>query len=69
MKGCLHWNSEVECETVWEGLNRYAGDHEVDLFVMVTMHRKFWENIVHRSMTRQMAIHSKIPILVLYSDD
>ncbi len=61
--------AEVECDTVWEGLNLYADDHEVDLFVMVTKHRKFWENILHRSMTRQMAIHSRKPILILHHDD
>jgi nucleotide-binding universal stress UspA family protein len=61
--------AEVESSSIWEGLNRYADDNEVDLFVMVTKHRSIWENILHKSVTRQVAVHSKLPILILHVDD
>ena len=61
--------AEVESSSVWEGLNQYAEDHEVDLLVMVTKHRKTWENMLHKSVTREVAVHSKLPILILHVDD
>ena len=61
--------AEVESSTIWEGLNRYADDNEVDLLVMVTQHRKVLENMFHKSITRQVAVHSKLPILILHVDD
>ena len=61
--------AEVESSSIWEGLNYYADDNEVDLLVMVTKHRKFLENVVHKSITRQVAVHSKLPILILHVDD
>jgi nucleotide-binding universal stress UspA family protein len=61
--------AEVESSTIWEGLNRYADDNDVDLLVMVTQHRKVLENMFHKSITRQVAVHSKLPILILHVDD
>ncbi len=61
--------AEVESGSIWEGLNFYAADNDVDLLVMVTKHRKFLENVFHKSITRQVAIHSKVPILILHVDD
>jgi nucleotide-binding universal stress UspA family protein len=61
--------AEVESSSIWEGLDQYALDNEVDLLVMVTKHRKFWENLVHKSITRQVALHSKLPILILHVDE
>ncbi len=61
--------AEVESSSVWEGLNRYADDNEVDLLVMVTQHRKVLENMFHKSITRQVAVHSKLPILILHIDN
>ena len=61
--------AEIESNSVWEGLNRYAEDNDVDQLVMVTKHRKFWENMLHKSITRQVAVHSKLPILILHVDD
>jgi nucleotide-binding universal stress UspA family protein len=61
--------AEVESSSIWEGLNQYADDNQVDLLVMVTKHRKFWENMLHKSITRQVAINSKLPILILHVDE
>lgn len=61
--------AEVESHSIWEGLNRYADDHEVDLLVMVTRKRSFIENLLHKSVTRQVAIHSKLPVLILHVED
>ena len=61
--------AEVESTSVWEGLDHYAGDNDVDLVVMVTKHRKFLENLFHKSITRQVAVNTKLPILILHVDE
>ena len=61
--------AEVESTSIREGINHYAEDNEIDLLVMVTKHRKFLENLFHKSITRQVAVHSKLPILILHVDE
>ena len=61
--------AEVTGETVSEGLNTYAQENNIDLVVMVNYHRNFWENLFHKSRTKQMALATKIPMMVLHSDN
>ncbi|MEO6039033.1 MAG: universal stress protein [Saprospiraceae bacterium] len=56
-------------ENVMAGLYDYATFHRVDLLVFVTHQRGFWENILHRSITRAAAVSSDLPILIIHSDD
>jgi nucleotide-binding universal stress UspA family protein len=48
-----------------EGLNAYADKHDIDLIVMSTERRGFFEKIFHHSITKDMAIHTDIPLLIL----
>jgi nucleotide-binding universal stress UspA family protein len=50
-------------------LYEYAFYHRIDLIVFVTHHRKFWENILHKSVTNSALLTSDLPILVIHSDD
>lgn len=59
--------SEVQSPSVIEGLLSYAREHAVDLLVFVNQQRSFWEKLLHKSATRQMALHSKLPMLVLHT--
>jgi len=59
----------IESVDILEGLTRYASENDIDLMVMATAHRSFLENLFHKSMTRKMAIKSKIPLLVLHYDE
>lgn len=55
----------VQSASAWEGLNRYARENEVDLIVLATRHRKFWEKLVHKSITKKMMMGAQLPIMVL----
>ncbi len=59
----------IDSADILDGLNRYSCENDIDLIVMATAHRSFMENLFHKSMTRKMAIHSKIPLLVLHFDE
>jgi len=55
-------------DTVKE-LEKYAIDKDIDMICFVSRHRNFWQNLVHKSMTENMALSSTVPILVLHIDD
>lgn len=57
--------SKVEGNSVVEGLNDYALRHQIDLVVLVSPHRSFWESLFHKSVTKAMALNTKLPIMVL----
>ncbi|MBK9016622.1 MAG: universal stress protein [Saprospiraceae bacterium] len=58
--------TKIEGQSVVDGLNDYAIKHNIDLVVMVCPHRKFWEQLFHKSMTKAMTLNTKLPILVLH---
>ncbi|MBC6996777.1 universal stress protein [Neolewinella lacunae] len=56
---------EVEADSVQEGLKNYLSEFPIDLAVMVTQQRGFWNRLFNKSSTRQMVLHPSIPLLVL----
>ncbi len=58
--------TKIEGHTVVDGLNDYAMKHNIDLVVMVSPHRNFWEQLFHKSVTKAMTLNTKLPILVLH---
>ncbi|MFM9952206.1 MAG: universal stress protein [Saprospiraceae bacterium] len=50
-------------------MNQYAEMEKIDLIVMATRHRSFWEQLFHKSQTKQMALHTHLPMLVLHQGD
>lgn len=58
--------AEVVDSSVVYGLNKYMENHQTDLLVVVNEKRSFWERIFHHSITKQMALNTKIPLLVLH---
>jgi nucleotide-binding universal stress UspA family protein len=59
---------EVTASTVQEGLTNYLRENTVQLAVMVTEHRGFWQRLFHHSDTKQMVLHPEVPVLVLQID-
>ncbi len=53
-------------ENILQALQNYAQRHRADLIAMSTRHRSFLEMLFHRSATRQMALESQRPLLVLH---
>ncbi|MEM9931135.1 MAG: universal stress protein [Bacteroidota bacterium] len=59
---------EVTADTVQDGLVSYMDNHNLDLAVMVTVHRGFWARLFHHSEVKQMVLHPTTPLLVLHLD-
>lgn len=52
-------------EDVQEGIKEFLSDHPTNLLVMIRRNYNFIESIFHRSLTRHLAMHTEMPLLVL----
>jgi len=59
-------NKVIHHEDVEEGLHDYARGNKIDLVIMSSKKRSFLENIFHSSVSKKMAMHTDIPIMVLH---
>jgi nucleotide-binding universal stress UspA family protein len=50
-------------------LRRYAQEHDINLVAFVSKHRTFWQNLIHHSISQNMAISTEIPMMVMHFDD
>lgn len=55
-------------ENIVESLHEYAFEHRIGLFVFVTHHRSFWEDLLHHSISKEMLLHTSTPVLVIHAD-
>lgn len=56
---------ELDKGEVVQSINHYVEEHHADLLVMAKHNRNFFERLFHRSLSKQMAFHTHIPLLVL----
>ena len=59
----------VTAPTVAEGINSYCLGKPIDLVVTVTHHRRFWDDLMHYSIAKELGWQAHLPILCLHSDD
>jgi nucleotide-binding universal stress UspA family protein len=55
-------------DTVGE-LTKYADKKAIDWFIFVSKHRNFWQNIIHSSVSQNVAMTTSKPVLVMHLDD
>lgn len=60
--------TKMVSEDIVDPLYEYAFYHRIGLLVFVTHHRSFWENFLHKSITREVLSTSALPVLVIHSD-
>jgi nucleotide-binding universal stress UspA family protein len=56
---------QLEKADVIQSINHYVDENHVDLLVMAKHNRNFFDRLFHRSLSKQMAFHTRIPLLVL----
>lgn len=59
----------LEKGDVINSINTYIDDHHVDLLVMAKHNRNFFDRLFHRSLSKKMAFHTHIPLLILVKED
>ncbi|MEZ4919465.1 MAG: universal stress protein [Saprospiraceae bacterium] len=59
---------KIEGEDLVDALHEYAFINRADLFVFVTHERTFWESLLHKSMSKEMLLHTSAPVLVMHTE-
>lgn len=54
-----------ESENVKDGILEFIEDKNFDLLVLISHQRSFWEGMFHKSISKSLVKHAKLPILVL----
>ena len=60
---------QLKGENLSTTLNDFAETFDVDLVVMTTPHRNFFERLFHKSRTRHMALQTRIPLLIFREEE
>ena len=60
-----HSYHEIQNESVSEGLNDFLNQNDADVLAMIPEKNNFFMKIFHKSVTKQMVLHSQIPLLSL----
>ena len=50
---------------ITDAINKYVDQHHVDMVVMAKHNRNWFDRIFHRSLSKRMTYHTKVPLLVL----
>jgi nucleotide-binding universal stress UspA family protein len=61
--------ANIKSADVDASINQYAEMEKIDLIVMATRQRSFWEQLFHKSQTKKMALHARLPLLILHPGD
>jgi nucleotide-binding universal stress UspA family protein len=56
-------------KSVLETIQRYAIAHRIDMVLISTFHRPFLQQVFRDSLTKQIALTAKLPILILHVED
>jgi len=58
--------STIPNHSVVQGLKQYAEDHAIDLIVLVNRDRGLIDNFLQRSITQQIGLFTKVPLMVFH---
>ncbi len=59
---CFDYSDEADVE---RALTQCVHDEKASMLVMIAHQRNFWQGLFHRSLTRSMALHTHVPLLIL----
>jgi nucleotide-binding universal stress UspA family protein len=60
-----HTNSIATCEDVTQGIMEFADENDASIIAMIPHSYNFFTNLIHKSKTKEIALESKVPLLVL----
>jgi nucleotide-binding universal stress UspA family protein len=59
----------VEEDDVFYGINHFAEEHQTDMVVLITRHYSFLEKAFRSSVTKEMAMYTKLPLWIIKTMD
>jgi nucleotide-binding universal stress UspA family protein len=60
-----HTNSIATCEDVTEGILEFTDENNAEILAMIPHSYNFFQHLFHKSKTKEVAMESKVPLLVL----
>ena len=61
-----HTNSIATCEDVTQGIMEFADENDASIIAMIPHSYNFFTNLIHKSKTKEIALDSKLPLLILH---
>lgn len=58
----------IENENVQDAINTFIETNQTDMLIMVPKKHSFFENLFHKSVSKEMAYQSRVPMLSLHQD-
>ena len=55
--------------SVTEGITYFLKEHDVDILAMYTHQRNIFQKLFNKSITRKVALHTSVPLLVIHKND
>jgi len=56
----------IKTNSFTKEINNYVKNKNIDLLIVATKHRKFWNKIFHKSFTKKLTISSSVPLLIYH---
>lgn len=66
LKKVNHSFHVAQDKDIEEAIHQYTTKNHIDLLAVMPRKHSFLERLTHKSITRQMAFHSEVPLLVLH---
>ncbi len=60
---------DINSDAVTYALNDYAKQESIDMLILSTRRKSFWDRLVHVSITREMSLEPTLPLLILHDSD
>jgi nucleotide-binding universal stress UspA family protein len=54
-----------ESDDLVDGINEFVEDKQADMVAVIPHHYNFFERLFHRSVSKKMAFHTRVPLLTL----
>lgn len=58
----------VEDESTSHAISSFISENKIDMLIMLPKKHHFWDQLMHKSQTEEMAYHTHIPILALHAE-
>lgn len=65
LKGARHYYYYSDKDDLVEGINEFVKSKKADLIAIIPHKYSFFDNLFHKSVSKKMAFHSKLPLLAL----
>lgn len=61
--------SVLDEDSAWTGIQHYAAENEIDMIAIVAKHRSFWDSLWHKSVSKEVVMHTDLPVMIYHVDD